>query len=301
MNAAPQNMHSDFLGRLVDRAVGREEALQPRLPSLYEPAPETAAEWEFDMPIDANVLTEAKTQTRQVAGHTGDRPPPEPVRQAQGHIADVSEARQAYESRQEARIAQTPIEALVVGTPQVKPRSSPSTESSPMDTNERVQTETFLALKPLSTVRIAKTHVAIDVVTGDESPTQSPAGILRADMISLPARPPSATDIRSGESQQEAQLNRSTRSEDPAEHPVRNAPSLPRTKAIVIAPAPDRRTIESLQSTSADQQPTINVTIGRIEVRATAVPAPAIKHRGEPAGIRPMSLDEYLKRRGEGR
>jgi hypothetical protein len=43
-------------------------------------------------------------------------------------------------------------------------------------------------------------------------------------------------------------------------------------------------------------EPTVQVTIGRVEIRATVAPTPARK----PAVLTPaMSLDEYLKRRNE--
>jgi hypothetical protein len=43
-------------------------------------------------------------------------------------------------------------------------------------------------------------------------------------------------------------------------------------------------------------EPTIQVTIGRVEIRATVAPAPARKPVPRPPA---MSLDEYLKRRNE--
>jgi hypothetical protein len=46
-------------------------------------------------------------------------------------------------------------------------------------------------------------------------------------------------------------------------------------------------------------EPTIRVTIGRIEVRATA-PAPPPAPAARPAGPR-LTLEEYLRRRNEGR
>ena len=45
--------------------------------------------------------------------------------------------------------------------------------------------------------------------------------------------------------------------------------------------------------------PTVNVTIGRIEIRASA-PAPRTRARREPSGGAPMSLEDYLRRRGGG-
>jgi hypothetical protein len=46
-------------------------------------------------------------------------------------------------------------------------------------------------------------------------------------------------------------------------------------------------------------EPTIRVTIGRIEVRATA-PTPPPAPAARPAGPR-LTLEEYLRRRSEGR
>ena len=46
----------------------------------------------------------------------------------------------------------------------------------------------------------------------------------------------------------------------------------------------------------AADQPTIQVTIGRVEIRATVTPVTARKPAVRPPA---MSLDEYLKRRNE--
>jgi hypothetical protein len=44
------------------------------------------------------------------------------------------------------------------------------------------------------------------------------------------------------------------------------------------------------------EEPTIQVTIGRVEIRATVAPTPVRKTTARPPA---MSLDEYLKRRNE--
>jgi hypothetical protein len=51
------------------------------------------------------------------------------------------------------------------------------------------------------------------------------------------------------------------------------------------------------QQSEIQAAPTINVTIGRIEVRATT---PATQPRRQPPGAQTMSLDEYLRRRNQG-
>lgn len=67
-----------------------------------------------------------------------------------------------------------------------------------------------------------------------------------------------------------------------------------------IEPRPARRrerqaAARDAQRERAEVTPTINVTIGRVEVRATQAPAPA-QRRAETAAPR-MSLDDYLRRR----
>ena len=77
----------------------------------------------------------------------------------------------------------------------------------------------------------------------------------------------------------------------------------PNTQRIVLEPttAPYRPTREGfpVEMPEAHPAPVVNVTIGRIEVRAA--PAPAPRQSTEARGPKPMSLDEYLKQRGSGR
>jgi hypothetical protein len=47
-------------------------------------------------------------------------------------------------------------------------------------------------------------------------------------------------------------------------------------------------------------EPVVNVTIGRVEIRAVQAPSIA-RQRTEPYGVKPMSLGGYLKQRGGGR
>lgn len=73
-----------------------------------------------------------------------------------------------------------------------------------------------------------------------------------------------------------------------------------RESSGTIEPQPARRrarqaAADEVRRGPAQAQPTINVTIGRVEVRATPAPAPAPR-RAESASPR-MSLDDYLRRR----
>jgi hypothetical protein len=56
---------------------------------------------------------------------------------------------------------------------------------------------------------------------------------------------------------------------------------------------PDDHRDNDLQGSAA---PTVNITIGRVEVRAVAAPPP--RPRAEVRAPQPLGLDDYLKRRG---
>jgi hypothetical protein len=62
------------------------------------------------------------------------------------------------------------------------------------------------------------------------------------------------------------------------------------TEARVALPTAERAT-----RTSASESPAIQVTIGRVEVRATVAPKPA---RTSVPNKPPLSLDDYLRQRG---
>ena len=62
---------------------------------------------------------------------------------------------------------------------------------------------------------------------------------------------------------------------------------------------PSNAELSTQQAELASTAPVIRVTIGRIEVRAAAPPAPAPRPAAPPSGPR-LSLDAYLERRGGG-
>jgi hypothetical protein len=61
-------------------------------------------------------------------------------------------------------------------------------------------------------------------------------------------------------------------------------------------PLASSRDVPLSESGQDQSPPVINVTIGRVEVRA--VQAPTGRPRVEPARPKPLSLDDYLKQRG---
>jgi hypothetical protein len=87
---------------------------------------------------------------------------------------------------------------------------------------------------------------------------------------------------------------------EPETAPAKPAPEVP--KKIVAEPrvslyVEPRRADLTAQPPSAPEAPVINVTIGRVEVRANVRSAPSPKPRPTP---KTMSLDEYLRQRANG-
>ncbi|MGB7921980.1 MAG: hypothetical protein WCF57_01915, partial [Pyrinomonadaceae bacterium] len=78
------------------------------------------------------------------------------------------------------------------------------------------------------------------------------------------------------------------------------------TRSTTVAQPRVTRYVEQKSATQAESrpapEPTINVTIGRIEVRATttAPATPPAASRRQSADATPMSLDDYLRQRAGG-
>ena len=82
--------------------------------------------------------------------------------------------------------------------------------------------------------------------------------------------------------------------------PRTNGPRTPPPSPLVAAQVAGRRASQPRRETRRDEPPEVHVTIGRIEVRAVAPPAPAPTRRPLPQPV-PLSLDEYLEQRRSGR
>lgn len=143
--------------------------------------------------------------------------------------------------------------------------------------------------------RDARAHEAGERAAHFEASPVSPATKppARADESSAkhaPVEPASARRERLESS--EAEARRERRERQPA-----SPSSLVQPRAARRAEAQQQRQADA--QTEAEAAPIINVTIGRIEIRATS-PAPRRPPRREPAGASPMSLEDYLRRRGGG-
>lgn len=274
---------SDFLSRMVDRARGTVAAVVPRLPSRFEPDP-------------------AVPLLRPDAGE--EAPPPEPVMAAgdgalPGPVPDAGEARPTP-----AR----PGATRATGDDQDGSRRVRVLPAEPSDTRRRppayradggdapAQPDGESEARPDRGRRDgAAVSLRSDGPAARPAPEQPPP---RDGFARRSRTPPAAPvlvrrDAHAGDRPEPADRGVLVPAR-PAADPLEPGPVAPAAPSRWAGgdgpPAGGATTTEAV----------VNVTIGRIEVRAV----PGSQTRREPArrgGPKPLGLEEYLQRRGAGR
>lgn len=267
MNESTGAAGADFLGRIVDKALGRDGGLRPRVPSLFEPV------------FHAGIGTAEGSQAAAATGEAADDKLP-PLREHDGvrlRPARVTEAQ--------------PDQPVIRSRP---PEPAPLAAS---------RTEAVSA----SPVPFAAAHVpsavALPSIRDDYDTSALPhpaaahvpyagAGDARRSAAVGPSVAATADETASSD-RRLRQNGALTPSFD------RNAHAIAAEPQAVVHRRPAAQQSHPEHS-AVGMEPVVNVTIGRIEVRAAVQPASAPR-RIEARGQRPMSLDDYLKRRGSGR
>jgi hypothetical protein len=304
MNDLLPKAEPDFLQCLVSRALEDDSAIEPRLPSLFEPASVSSLDpgvaWQDEPAYVADQAVEGGVGDGDVeAGQPQAKAGPTP---SPGH--DVLNAAATPGRAEQIPLAEQPnprpaaARALdAAPPPQPMPSSSQATaatrrRSSPAARSETAASAELLPPKAVDVV-IRELHAPAGDVTPFEGRRliidsghreESPPQAASRDRCGMDERtnPPERTDLDD---------MRGTLV------PVSTAAAL----HIVVAPqaAPYRPPPNEAPAGQADAAPVVNVTIGRLEVRAMPAAATA-KPRSERRGAQPMTLDDYFKqRRGE--
>lgn len=252
---------SGYLQRLVLRASGEVPALKPRTPGLFEPPSQRAP---------APMLLDVGMEPSADIGFTGEprRPPPGG---SDGHAGDEHTSAAAFSPAAVFQSAHTGDSGEATRPP-ARVTQRVSAETVP-------QAASMLAPAPLArpatqaTIRIQTRHPLLDSVSASRDRTAAPpqpagpAPVPARAALPLAPEQPQAPTLAPG--------------------PVALAPSV--LQAAHAAPAP--------RAAAAVPPPVIEVTIGRVEVRANMqaqAPQPARARQ------QPTSLDEYLARREGG-
>jgi hypothetical protein len=282
---------SDYLGNLAARSLGPAQAVRPRLASRFEPVPSAPSPFQAETERAALLETAveetaaAPTRTSRLAETPRRRTaPPEPVeeepsapprRRRARRDPVVEEIEPVPERRRPEPVSTVIAPAPVAMVPLQKPvadRGVPPSEASPPG--------------PLSTRvergNLGRAAVAQPVLPRPQeafavSPRQAPS-----------ASSPLSTPVERGPGGEASRANRPGDRELPESKP---ASTILQPKVTVI----EREPFSVHREAPA---PTIQVTIGRIEVRAT--PAAKAPVRERPSAPSALSLEEYLRQRSKG-
>ena len=266
MKASATTPPMDFFNRIVVKARGAESSIAPRLPALFEPvagvelAPTTAIEEELATSVAARALQEPQ-------------PASVPPRGPGMHELHP--------------LAPRPVETAGQGdepVPAEPDRQARAAEAAPV-----------ASLQPLPVV-IAGVVASAATRPGEQQPDYKPAPGAMRTAKTVPRRTrESARDV-SGPGPNDLHQESGTLIPKPAAVPVPYPAAREAPRADAATAARDFTANTPMTEQSA---PVINVTIGRVEVRA--VQPPAGKPRSEPSRPKPLSLDDYLKQRGGNR
>jgi hypothetical protein len=267
MTAGAHQAKPDFFERLIDKAIGTEAGIAPRLRSLFEPMPQAApgSNWLEEPEHDATPAAPAH--------RSHEAPPPTAQRRMMERDCGPPHDIAGRPAGNEPAAAMHP-HGTVFG-------------DAPIDGNSL---EPAMALAAVPRVTLDAAHpdgtppppraLAAAPLTPRRARTSAPIAPVRR-------RDPSAQDeAGAGDARTPPQLVPDSRVT--IERVFLETPS-----RVAHRQQPDDRYADPSQAPAA---PTVNITIGRVEVRA--VSAPGAKPRAEARGPQPLGLDEYLKRRG---
>jgi hypothetical protein len=250
---------SDFLTRMAQLSRGEAPVVAPRLPSLFAPT------------MDVGLTETAIVNTQQQGKINPATDTPETTATAVSDVAGHSEPRQS-----------TPT----IAQPATAPLHRESITSRPEITEHRSEsTFTLQNDDPIAPATVSASNKTANTATTGRDP-QPLAPLPEKVQTLLP------TNI-------EVALDAPAESNDQPGTTVAQS-SLPLVRDYKSQQTAPQQFFSELPNTepAAEQQPTVHINIGRIEVRAqTAAPAaPARPARPKPQ--RNLTLNDYLKRNG---
>lgn len=288
----------DFLSRLVDKARGVDSAIEPRMPSLFEPVFRTDAMPEEDgREQAAPVIAHRPSVDGVEVATSANRRPSE-----QGASAQIVPRGKAVEWRDEAvrttdvghefrREDEAPPPAATL-LPARAATGAPAPAAPPDESDPAVRAEPPAVL-------------VVDHIPREKRAGPSGPAAVRAHAELVAGKTPVIRHAEAALNPSRAKP-RARAKQDRGEEPAQLGVPVPETTAALIPRAvimaepkrPLASNPETPRGESGQEPPpaVINVTIGRVEVRA--VQPPTGRSRVEPAKPKPMSLDDYLKQRG---
>lgn len=290
MSEAGHEAEPDFLARMVDKALGTEGGIAPRMRSLFEPALEAPL---AASPTWLNESTRAAEPMPEDAhGHPSwPSPVAEPGRPPPHDDSPPGRAEQAPVAAAAPRKAGAPLASDAAPAAKLQPPAVPAVAAKPVPPVIVPMPDRFEpSAIPLPIPAPAATAAAPRRGEAGASPPPP-----RLGPVPQAALPPMREDQAATSEEHGSSLS----ADEPA--PTRLVPTPAVERFLVAVPSVRRRAQRDergRQQPDAPAAAVVNVTIGRVEVRA--MPAPAAQPPRAARGPQPLSLDDYLKqRRGE--
>lgn len=303
--------YDDYLHALAFRVLHEERLLQPRRASLFES--EVAGSEVNRQLQDLSAVEPEQSQTTlgpalegtgALSGHGATRPEPGPERPASA----------------EAAPATVPHLSIFTATPSPRPDPAPSPNAQPSRPAELTPAASSVvaALKPVEPVAPPRPPVAVEAariistLLRQENPSpgtpQSKPALLPAQVVRVPM-PPAVPAPAHPASPQLAAVPPQVRplarvaTSPPAPATVKTAVRRdPQTGALVAYAVPEMLSLAPLFSSrpAPKDPPSVEITIGRLEIRAATAKAASAAPRTVPTPAR-ATLKEYLTRKAGAR
>jgi hypothetical protein len=306
---------SNYLSNLIARNISGLEVIQPRLPSLFEPMQGVSGlipRQEFDLEKSMANPPVEEFQRREVSGQMNSESSALSQPSAEHSATSAPQTSESSQhsilmppSLEEARLVPSLYQSLNDSAPNSSPLtprsepvqpsaisgrpSPPGHEANLMPAEQRQRTTS----EPLTVQQIVTERTVIERIFPAESPswlerlnTIDPAVSVLPTIMDPSIEPPGQSPAK------------------PTSMPEERSVLRPLTEQVTIP----HQVIPSVRSLGLDTPkfsatpqpaPTIQVTIGRIEVRATPPTAPSSTQSRSAPSV--MSLEDYLRQRGGGR
>lgn len=276
---------SDYLSDLVTKHIGTADVIQPRRPARFEPAQATGAPeaviepTPYARPRRRGVrLTEKNEKISSLRNADEEieqalfaTPPEIRSPETERNDARVILAPKTIEATQETTGESFPVPSLLSQTfsPSTAPLQSPLQSPPKSAENQEVSNN-------IIEHALIQTHRAAETDGSEISPAKS------FDRQSIEMRAPVIIEPRVEKAENHA--------EDAAIHQT----IIPQT---IIPLAQEQMSKQISERAAIRETPVINVTIGRVEIRAAVSSAPPKQSHAKP---QTLSLDEYLRKRRNG-
>lgn len=312
---------SNYLNHLVARSLNVTETVQPRLPSLFEPQPGFAGlNTAPDLTLEQLAFTvrsdetevEAQSQSRMPERRGVEQPlelrSPPPNAQPSPTVSQpppvshfFEQTRLASLDRESSPSSPPPLPQPSIGSEELQ--FHPLSRSHPSTTGDQTEATPLRGATEPGGLPVIEPTVVQQVVV--ERVVEPLAAITPRELPSIQTTHPTELPKRVPQSSSTHLVapNIPSSVETP-ETPTQSQALRPPTPGVIVQPQVTS-SIHPVAIGSAEPvepsrpAPTIQVTIGRIEVRATPPPA-STQPKPRPASP-VMSLDEYLRQRGGGK